>query len=109
MSVLVNALSPPVLVLATALGYALATVGMKCAADGLLPLGLTLAILGGIAAISFEIALLRRSDLSLVYIGIVVAETLLVLGYAAMIGEGLSPRQVGGALLVLAGLAAIGA
>lgn len=107
MTLLLQSISAPILVLLTALGYALATVGMKLTAQGLGTLGLALAATGLITAFVFEVALLRRTDLSIVYIGIVIAETMLVLGYATWINEGLTLRQMGGAAMVLAGLAAI--
>lgn len=107
MHVLLQSTSAPVLVFLTAAGYALATIGMKFAAEGVVPVGITLAVAGLALAVVFEILLLQRTDLPLVYIGIVVAETALVLCYAAWIGEGLSLRQMGGAAMVLAGLFAV--
>ena len=101
------ALSAPTLVLGTAAGYALATVGMKLSAQGHMPAGLALAIAGFLAAFAAEILLMRRAELSVVYLAIIAAETLLVLGYASWIGEGLSLRQALGAGMVLAGLAVV--
>ncbi|EEX15543.1 hypothetical protein CSE45_2386 [Citreicella sp. SE45] len=93
------------LVIATAGGYAVATIGMKLTSHGLGHSGIALASLGFLAAFLAEMVLLRRAELSLVYIAIIAAETLLVLSYALLIGEGLSLRQAAGAALVLVGLA----
>ncbi|WP_417721458.1 5-aminolevulinate synthase [Salipiger sp.] len=97
----------PLLILATAFGYALATIGMKTAADGHHIPGIVLGIIGFFIAGLSEIVLMRRLDLSLIYILIVAAETMLVLGYAMVIGEGFGLRQMAGAALMLAGLAAV--
>lgn len=99
-------LAPP-LILATAAGYALATVGMKSASSGHMTLGLAIAIIGfGLACIA-EIILMKRIDVSIIYIAVVAAETVLVLTYAHWIGETLSLRQFVGAGMVLAGLMAV--
>ncbi|MBY6004748.1 5-aminolevulinate synthase [Salipiger bermudensis] len=100
-------LPAPTLVLGTAAGYAIATIGMKLSAQGHLPAGLSLAIAGFLGAFLAEILLMRRAELSVVYLAIIAAETLLVLGYASWIGEGLSLRQTLGAAMVLAGLAVV--
>ncbi|MBV2361015.1 5-aminolevulinate synthase [Thalassococcus sp. CAU 1522] len=92
------------LILMTALGYAVATVGMKITATGQIWLGVGLCALGFFAAFLAEIVLLRRFDLALVYVVIIAAETALVLGYAFWIGEGFGLRQTFGATLVLLGL-----
>ncbi|MCR8546316.1 5-aminolevulinate synthase [Salipiger sp. P9] len=97
----------PLLILGTAIGYALATVGMKLVSQGHTNPGILLAGLGFLAAFVAKILLMRRADLSVVYIAIIAAETLLVMLYASWIGEGLSLRQTLGALMVLAGLAVV--
>lgn len=103
--------NPPTLVvpvvLATAAGYALATVGMKSAASGQVPLGILVAILGFTLAIVAEIILMRRFDVSVVYVSIIAAETVMVLLWAQYIGEGLGPRQLMGAALVVGGIALV--
>ncbi|MDP5362834.1 MAG: 5-aminolevulinate synthase [Paracoccaceae bacterium] len=99
--------SAPVLILITALSYTLATVGMKLVSQDIVPIGAALLILGLVVAVLAEIALLRKTDLSIVYITIVASETILVLLYAAMIGEGFGLRQATGAALVVAGLLAV--
>jgi len=88
----------------TALGYALATVAMKNYA--IQPGGLAVAAIAGglVIAVLAEIILLRQGNMSLVYLGIIVAETTLVLCYASFIGNGLSLPQLGGAVLILAGV-----
>lgn len=97
----------PALILATAIGYAVMTVGMKATSSGHLHIGIFLAVLGFAAAFLAEIVLMRRIDLSMVYVLIVAAETILVLAYAAWIGEGLGIRQALGAGMVLLGLIAV--
>ncbi|MBS0122735.1 5-aminolevulinate synthase [Thetidibacter halocola] len=101
--------SAPVLVLATALGYLIATLGMKGAATGLVGPGLALAFGGFALAFAAEVALMRLTKLSLVYIAILGVETVLVLAVAFGIGEGFTLRQGLGAGLVLAGLAIVAA
>ncbi|MEX0338107.1 MAG: 5-aminolevulinate synthase [Arenibacterium sp.] len=91
------------LLLLAAGGYAVATVGMKIASEGLSLFAMTLLALGFAAAVLAEIVLLRQADLPVVYIAIVVAETTLILIYSMMIGEMLNLRQMIGGGLVLAG------
>ncbi|MFW2544078.1 hypothetical protein ACN2XU_15700 [Primorskyibacter sp. 2E107] len=95
------------IVIATAAGYALATVGMKSAAEGNAQFGLSVAICGFAIALIAEILLMRRFDVSIVYVSIIAAETVLVLAYAHHIGEGLGLRQMAGALLVIGGIALV--
>ena len=91
----------------TALGYALATIGMKMASAGGNALALILIAVGLLIAVLAEIGLLKGGDLPVVYLMIVVAETILVLGYAAFIGERMTLQQVTGAVLVLGGFALV--
>ncbi|WP_324754536.1 5-aminolevulinate synthase [Roseovarius sp. Pro17] len=99
----------PLLVAASAGGYAIATVGMKSSSNGQIALGLTLGVIGFVLAFGAEVVMLRRYDLSLVYVAVIAAESMLVLAWAYYIGEGLSPRQYLGAFMVVAGLAAVAA
>lgn len=101
------ALTAPSLVLATAFGYVLATAGMKAAASGHAVVGGLLAVAGFAAAFAAEVALMRQTHLSVLYIAILGVETVLVLGLAASLGEGFDLRQGLGAGLVLAGLAIV--
>lgn len=94
---------PFALVLITACGYAFATVGMKLSADTYWFSGTLVIVLGLSGAAIAEIALLKIANLSLVYLGIVIGETILVLSYAALLNEGLSTQQLAGAGLVLIG------
>lgn len=95
------------LALLAAAGYAIATVGMKTA-SAQLSLGAVLAMGAGFAAAALaEMALMRHASLSLLYVTIIAAETVLVLLYACTIGEGLSTTQWLGAGCVLAGMALI--
>ena len=95
------------LILGTAFGYAVATAGIKLVSQGHPDVGIVLGTLGFLLAFLAEALLMRKADLSVVYIAILVAETVLVMLYATMIGEGLSLRQALGAGLVLTGLAVV--
>ena len=101
-------LSSTMLVLVTSLGYILATVGMKAWVEGLVPLGLALILAGFALAAVAEVLLLRQTYLSVIYVAIIGVETVLIVALATVIGEGLSARQVAGAILVLTGLAFVG-
>ena len=46
-------------------------------------------------------------ELGVLYLIIIAAETLIVLGYAFAIGEGLSMRESMGALMIFAGIAVV--
>ena len=105
-------LSAPIalfLALSAATGYALATWGMKAASGGLSPTAILVMAGGFTAAAVAEVMLLRHAHLSTIYVTIVAVETLLVISYAYTIGEGFTAIQVGGAGLVLAGLALLSA
>lgn len=98
---------PALLVMICAIAYAGATFAMKSAsvtpsAIIWLVLGLALA-----CAVGAEILLLQRHALGITYITILGAETVLVLIIAATFGDGLGPREMMGAGLVLAGTAVI--
>jgi hypothetical protein len=101
----------PVLVLmgVTASGYALATIGMKMSSDSHSIPAIMIILLGLAGAALAEIVLLRQASLPLIYLGIIVTETVLVLGYAAWIDQGLSLHQLGGATLVVLGFALVSA
>lgn len=88
----------------TAIGYALATIGMKHATQSMGFLAIALITVGLLGAVLAEVALLRNGNLSLVYLGIIVAESALVLSYAMWIGHGLSLQQAAGAGLVICGI-----
>lgn len=91
------------LLMLTGGGYALATIGMKMASAMMSPSALAAIVIGLSAAVLAELVLLRNAELPVVYLAIVVFETLLVLGYAAIAGGALTPVQVLGAVLVLGG------
>ena len=100
---------PGLLIVIAALGYALATYLMKLAAQSN-----NYAFMGMIAfallfAVVAEILLLRRMELGIAYIGIIATETLLVLIATWFVGEGLSNRELLGAVLVVAGSLLVGA
>lgn len=94
---------PTALIVIAALGYAFATYLMKMAAQsgsyGVL--GMIACVL--ICTVVAEILLLQRMHLGLAYIAIIATETLLVLGFAWVLGEGLSGRDWLGGLLVITG------
>ena len=94
---------PVFLVLLTAGGYAFATIGMKLSAETHSTSGIAIIILGLTGAALAEIALLRQANLPLVYLGVILGETMMVLAYAAWIREGLGAQQIAGAALVVVG------
>jgi drug/metabolite transporter (DMT)-like permease len=95
------------LVVVSAMGYAVATIGMKLASTGVTALAIGVILLGFMAATVAEVTLLRKADLGVIYITIVGVETLMVMAFATLIGEGPNLRTLGGAGLVIAGIALI--
>lgn len=93
------------LLIIAAVGYAAATVGMKLSASQIGPLGIALLVAGFLAAAVSEVTLLREASLGVLYLLIIAVETLLVLTYAYVIGEGLSRSQFAGGALVMVGVA----
>lgn len=91
----------------TALGYAVATLGMKLATGGLNLIAFGLVILGLAAAVVAEIVLLRGANLAIIYLAIIASETVLVLIFAAFLGDKLNPQQLAGAAFVLGGMALV--
>ena len=100
-------LSAPALILLTALGYVVATVGMKSASVGWLVPGAVLGVAGFAAAFAAEVVLMRQTHLSVLYIAILGVETILILALAFGLGEGFTTRQAAGAVLVVAGLVVV--
>ena len=98
---------PMTLVVLCALAYAAATLAMKTLSIAPTPAMTILLCLALAGAVAAEILLLQRHTLGITYITILAAETLLVLGIAAFIGEGLGPRELVGVALVLGGTAVI--
>lgn len=96
-----------VLVVLSAVGYAIATVGMKLTSTSVTAVAVGVVITGFLMASFAEVALLRKADLGVIYITIIGAETLMVMAFAALIGEGPDLRTLGGAGLVIAGLALV--
>ncbi|ETW14657.1 hypothetical protein ATO8_02080 [Roseivivax marinus] len=104
------ALSPAhavLLTLTVAVGYAVATIGMKLVSDHVAGPGAAVLAVGLVAVVVGEIVLMRTTPLSVLYVTIIGVETVLVLAYAIWIGEGFSMRQAMGGLMVLAGLAIV--
>lgn len=92
-----------VLAVAAAIGYALATLLMKMAAESpamLVFAGIAIALM---ATATAEVLLLRQVDLGMAYIAIIATETLVVLAATVLIGEPLSAKQMLGGALVIAG------
>lgn len=92
------------LIFMAALGYSLATIGMKMGATTLSGAAIVVIALGLGAAIFGEMTALRSANLGPIYIAIIGIESLIVMLYAWFIGEPLSPRQIGGAGMVVVGL-----
>jgi len=95
------------LIFLAALGYGLATIGLKIGAASPGLSAIAMILIGFSAAALAEMEILKEFELGVVYIMMIGLETLMVLGYAFFIGEGLSLRQVGGASMVLFGLAVV--
>lgn len=95
------------LVLAAALGYSVATIGMKWASVSVGIGALMLLATGFTAATLSEVVMMRSTHLSVLYLLIIAVESLVVLTYAQVIGEGLSPLQMAGGAMILAGLAVV--
>jgi len=95
------------LIALTAMGYAVATAGMKLSTDGTSIMALTLMAGGLTIAVIAEIALLRHVDMAMVYLAIIALETILILGLALLLGDGLTLGQVLGAGLVVTGLSLV--
>ena len=95
------------LILAASLGYSLGTIGMKIASNSVSTAAIVLVCAGFAAATLAEIVLMRGITLGVLYLTIIAIETLMVLAVAFGIGEGLSPPQMLGGALVLAGLGVI--
>ncbi|NDR59179.1 hypothetical protein [Aliiruegeria sabulilitoris] len=87
-----------------ATGYAFATFLMKQAADTV-----TVTILIAIAVVlaatvAAEIVVIRQVGLGLAYIAIIATETLLILLFAFLVGDALTPREMLGGALVVTGV-----
>lgn len=93
-----------ILVLA-ALGYTVATVGLKLAADRSYALAAVLIIAGFLLVVVTEVFLLRRADMTVVYVTIIGVETITILAAGAMMGEVVDMRRILGAGCVVAGIA----
>lgn len=94
-----------VIIVIAALGYTVATVGMKYAALDHYPIAAVLIVSGFVLATVAEVYLLRRGDLTVVYVTIIGIETLMILGAAAMLGEVVDLRRIVGAGCVVIGIA----
>lgn len=94
-----------VVIMLAALGYTVATVGLKLAADRSYTLAAVLIMAGFALVVVTEVFLLRRASMTLVYITIIGAETLMILVAGAMMGEIIDFRRVMGACCVVVGIA----
>jgi drug/metabolite transporter (DMT)-like permease len=97
-----------VLIPLSAFAYVLATVGIKMASGNVTPVAVAFIVCGFSLAALTEATLLQRSDLGTVYLAVLAVETLAILFFASLIGEGLSGRQFAGAVLVMGGIALVG-
>lgn len=93
-----------ILIVLAALGYSVATIGMKMGSTTLTGGAMLVIGLGLAVAIFGEISALRSVNLGPIYIAIIGVESLIVMLYAWYIGEAMSLRQLGGASLVVTGL-----
>ncbi|TVS05194.1 MAG: 5-aminolevulinate synthase [Rhodobacteraceae bacterium] len=96
-----------VVIMLAALGYTVATVGMKIAADRSYALATALVLGGFVLVVVTEIFLLRRADMTTVYVTIIGVETLMILAAGAMMGEVVDMRRILGASCVVAGIALV--
>lgn len=94
-----------VIIVIAAFGYTIATVGMKYAALDRYPVALVLILSGFVLATVAEVFLLRRGDLTVVYVTIIGVETLMILIAAAALGEVVDLRRMIGAGCVVIGIA----
>lgn len=94
-----------IIIILAALGYTIATVGLKLAADRSYSLAAVMIIGGFGLVVLTEVFLLRRASMTLVYITILGAETLMILVAGAMLGEIVDVRRVLGACCVVVGIA----
>ena len=78
---------------------------MKYAALGHLPVAAILITSGFIVATVAEVFLLRRGDLTVVYVTIIGVETIMILIAGAMLGEIIDLRRMVGAGCVVIGIA----
>lgn len=94
---------PMVLTIICALAYTLATIAIKWASMApAWPIILAImALLAG--AVAAELVLMRQFHLPVVYIAILTAESMMIIAFAYLLGEGLGVRQLMGAGLVVAG------
>jgi len=95
------------LAIIAAMGYGIATIGMKIASGHWSLVAITLIAIGFVAATQAEIVLMRGVTLGALYLIIIALETLIVLTYAYYIGEGLSAQDIGGGVLIFLGLAIV--
>ncbi|MFN7002453.1 MAG: 5-aminolevulinate synthase [Roseinatronobacter sp.] len=94
-----------IIIVLAALGYTVATVGLKLAADRSYALATALILGGFVLVIVTEVFLMRRADMTIVYVTIIGVETLMILAAGAMMGEIVDMRRILGAGFVVAGLA----
>ncbi|MCG6902746.1 MAG: 5-aminolevulinate synthase [Rhodobacter sp.] len=99
---------PLLLLIICGFAYALATLAMKALSHSptIFALGAVALCLAG--AVLLEVIVLQRMELGTAYIAIIATESLIVVSIAAFIGEGLGPKELAGAALVLMGTALIG-
>ena len=94
-----------VIIILAAIGYTVATIGMKYAALNATMIAICLILLGFLLATLAEVFLLRRGDLSVVYVTIIGVETLMILAASYFFGEAIDIKRAAGAACVVAGIA----
>lgn len=92
-------------IMVAAIGYTVATIGMKFASLGSVSVAGALIVAGFALATLAEVFLLRRGDLTVVYVTITGIETLMILAAAILLGEVVDLRRMVGAGCVVVGIA----
>jgi small multidrug resistance pump len=95
------------LAITAGVGYAVATVMMKVAAENTTSLIVGSIFLILAVVVAAEILLLRQMDLGVAYIAIIATETLLVLAATYFVGQPLSAKELAGGAFVVLGVALV--
>jgi len=95
------------LAIAAGVGYAIATLLMKTAADNTTLFVIATIALVLAAVVTAEILLLRQIDLGVAYIAIMATETMLVLAATYFVGQPLSVKELTGGALVVIGVSLV--
>ncbi|SPF80720.1 hypothetical protein [Pseudoprimorskyibacter insulae] len=101
-----HANAPPVLLMVATIGHIIMVLGMRHSTRGFGFLGAAVAAIGFGLAFLAEIRLLHSTEIAQLYILAICAETFVVLGFAAWVGDEAKPRRDLAACVVMAGLIA---